>query len=129
MINQNKWKITDEVGGVKTIQIVDINDLRETLTPKYLNSKADGQQIKIERFEDADEYGSYRWTEIDWFRYIEYGGVTFTAHFINKVDGTIESDDEDIYIDVSPELMDAVNRAIDDYCYFYAHEIWENNNN
>lgn len=125
MINQNKWKITDEVGGVKTIQIIDLNDLKETLTPKHLNSKAAGQQIKIERFEDADEYGSYRWTDIVWFRFIEYGGVTFTAHFINKADGTIESDDEGVYIDVSPEMMNIINRAIDDYCDFYASEIGE----
>lgn len=125
MIELNKWKITDEVGGIKTIQIININDLKETLTPEYLNSKAEGQQIKIERFEDADEDGAYGWTEIIWFRYIEYGGVMFTAYWNNKGEGTIEADDEDVYIEVSSEMMNIINHVIDDYCDFYAREIEE----
>lgn len=125
MIDQNKWKITGEIDGVKTIQIIDLKDLKETLTPEYLNSKANGQQIKIEHFEDYDEDGAYGWTEIVWFRYIEYGGVMFTMYPDNKGGGTIEADDEYVYIEVSSEMMNIINHVIDDYCDFYAIEIGE----
>lgn len=124
-IDQNKWTVTEE-DGIKVVKVIDLNDLKETLTPEYLNDKAlSDDQIKIEEFEDYDEDGAYGWTEIIWFRYIEYGGVMFTMYPDNKGGGVIEADDEDVYIDVSKELMDAVNQAIDDYCDFYAIEIGE----
>lgn len=121
-IDQNKWTVTEE-DGIKVVKVIDLNDLKETLTPEYLNDKAKSDdQIKIEKFEDYDEDGIYGWCEFRWLKYIEYGGVMFTF-YPDKKSGDVEADDEFIYIEPSPEMIDILDQVTDDFYQFYAADL------
>mgnify|MGYP001176411111 CR=1 FL=1 len=121
-IDQNKWTVTEE-DGIKVIKVIDLNDLKETLTPEYLNGKAKSDdQIKFEHLEDADEDGIYGWTEFQWLKYIEYGGVMFTF-YPDKKGGDVEADDEFIYIEPNPEMIDILDQVTNDFYQFYAADL------